>query len=402
MPVRISLISKRVDKTGKHNDRNFDTSKAPHIISEKTKYNRYWLYGGRELTHEELVSEGLTLQKQELEFYKEHFQNHIRFQREKNIRNHHNDRNKRTNIENYHKSKLSRPEDLILQIGNCKNVPVTPELLWQISQDYRKKIEERCKEHCVILNISLHLDEKASPTVHGTPHIQVRRVWIAEDEKGFSRVAQEDALRELGFNPPNIKELEGRFNNRKMSFTEWERDTFQSICESYGLEIEHKTIEEETGTKQKNLTIREYKIKMMEEELKQREAEQKALADMIAEMFLTSSVYKGVYDDVIEKAKQKGQYEYFKTLMTLFTQEMQIFEKAHSKSQNEYMEMHINAGIERRFKEMDKAMDAVLYDYAEQKTVFTKIYNEIKAKMNKNVQKASTHEKTQDEGKKRR
>ena len=44
--MKISSINARIDRAGKHNDRNFDISRAPHIDGEKISENLYWTYNG--------------------------------------------------------------------------------------------------------------------------------------------------------------------------------------------------------------------------------------------------------------------------------------------------------------------------------------------------------------------
>ncbi len=385
MAVRVSFVTGRADKSGKHNDRNFATEKAGHIDRTRTDENRYWLYGDKEFTHTELQQAGITLEKQEQQFYKDTFAEHLAYQRRRNKENHHRERNAKTTIDNYRKNARSRPEDVILQLGNIKEMIGSDEL-WKIAKEYREAFEEAYGSHCKIVNMSLHVDE-------ATPHVHMRRVWISDDEIGNKMVAQEKALNALGIERPDIERASGRFNNAKMTFTRAERDLFRGICANHGVELEpdgSRLLSEEEKAFGKHLPIREYKLRKREEGMKHH-------IDRIARFMSENPTFKGAYKEVIAEAKEKSNDEYVDTVMNLFDQEMAIMASVHSKSQELLIRSLVKAEEEKTKKELLE----ILRRHTSKET-FAKIKAEFDAERisKSKTKETDKHEKT--EPKKRR
>lgn len=217
--MKCTNTTARVDRSGKHNDRKFNLDYAEHIDQERTKDNKYYRYNG---------DESLTFRELELEFYKIHFEDKINEQNEKNNQRRQSNRNK--TVENYYHQKNTRPEDQILQIGD-KNNHATGEELWECALAYKDRFDELFGDHCKIIDMALHMDE-------ATPHVHVRRVWIAEDENGKEYVSENKALEQLGTLLSDGEKKQNKWNNRKVAFTHTDRTLFESICEERGFDID--------------------------------------------------------------------------------------------------------------------------------------------------------------------
>ncbi len=244
--MKLSFQCGRADSAGRHNDRNFDVSLAEHINPEKSADNRYWTYNGET---------DKTFRDIELDFYKSSFKEYIKTQNKKNRQSRHLERNK--SINQYYSQKYTRPEDVIIQIGNTKE-HVSPEQLWACTQEYISKFNERFGDHCVILDAALHVDEESIDTfdkkIEGTPHVHLRRVWVTRDEDGVAHVSQTKALCDMGY--PAESQTGQKTHNNKISFTKAERSMFADICKEHDINLDLTP-----GERARHLTVKEYKAK---------------------------------------------------------------------------------------------------------------------------------------------
>lgn len=317
--MKASNINGRIDKAGKHNDRNFDVSRASHIDPEKTKENKYWVYTGKD---------DRTFNQIELAFYKEHFSDHLKAQNR--VYRERRQKGRMKDAEYYRSSERTRPEDKILQIGNVEE-HVSGEELWACALEYQKRFNERYGRNCMILDMALHMDE-------ATPHVHVRRVWIGHDRDGNECVGQEKALTELGVMPPDTERPTGRYNNRKMTFTYEDQEMFREIARERGIEIE-----EPTHKKQRHLTPVQYQkqrhfleddiehkretIKELDEETEKKKSAVAGLkkdVEEICDLFedlLLDPMFNGEYEEKVRKARQKEADERAKILSKLFITE---------------------------------------------------------------------------------
>lgn len=239
MSYKVTNINARKDRAGKHNDRNFNLDSAPHINQEKSKENLYWtylgdIYSGAELSYKNSFSEI------EKEFYEQHFSQYIDTQNKKNEKRGQKKRNK--TIDDYRKGKYTRPEDKILQIGNADD-HIDSDKLWECALEYTNRFNDMWGDRCKILDMALHVDEE-------TPHVHIRRVWLAESEDGLEQVSQSKSLEKLGYSNEN------KFFNGKKSFTEIESELFLQICEEHGIDIQRPT----HNKKQHNIPTSKYKV----------------------------------------------------------------------------------------------------------------------------------------------
>lgn len=211
--------------SAKHNDRSFNISHAEHIDPERSRGNRYWRWNQQDTPEQ-------TFEDCEQAFYEKTFADYLQAQNQRHIESRHPSRVK--TIEQYRQSRLGRPEQVIMEIGNSKTGAPDPDTLWTIIKaqlDWERKTFPAVR----VLDIALHVDEPDS-----APHIHVSRVWIAHDKDGHQMQQQEGALREMGVQKPLPESVESRdrYNNRKMTYTRICREHLQELCREYGLDIE--------------------------------------------------------------------------------------------------------------------------------------------------------------------
>ena len=245
--MRLTLHSGRVDSSGRHNDRNFDVSKAEHIDQTRMSLNKYYTYNG------DCES---TFQQLELDYYNKHFADALNARNE--MYQTYRQPKRCQTMDQFFRSVKSRPEDVIFQVGT-RSEHITGEELWKIAIDYRERFEEIYGSSCRILDMALHLDED-------TPHVHVRRVWLGVDQNGNETVSQTQALQALGILPPDPDKALSKNNNAKMAFTHQEQALLMQICQEHGIELE--TIPKQS---RKHLSVPEFKA--MADELHDMERE---------------------------------------------------------------------------------------------------------------------------------
>lgn len=290
--MKLSLTFERADTTGRHNDRNFDVGKAKHIDPELSKYNVYWTYNNPE-GHS--LDKTTTLRKNELAFYKEHFTPLLKDRKKKNIETRHKYRNKGVTFEHMLSSRNTRPEDVILQIGN-RNDHIEPEKLREFAEAYMDEFNKRYGKSCVILDAALHVDEP-----EGTPHVHIRRVWISHDENGLECVNQGKALEDLGFYAPEPDEDNSQYNNAKKTFTVMDRELARYIAEEHGIELEP-----DTGEKQVHLSTEQYKAKEIAKENAVKQKENDGLDELIRSK---EEIVTSLDNDINNRKKARDEYD---------------------------------------------------------------------------------------------
>lgn len=314
MFMKLTSHNARVDVSGRHNDRNFDTTLAPHIDTERSGQNRYYTWDN---------SEEVPLNEVELRYYKEHFSKAIEDQNKRNRATGHPERNR--TVKQYFRGQHTRPEDKIMQIGD-KNMSVDPDILWECAIEYQKRFNDLFGSNCKILDISMHLDEE-------TPHLHVRRVWFYQDEKGMERVGQSKALEQLGVSISDETKAAGRFNNAKITFTNQDRALFRDICKEKGIELE-----DDMPAKRKHLSVSEYKAYAAEledlereraslqkdvEGLKEKKEEVEILCETIDD-FLSCPMFHHIHDEELEEARKKKTAQRAAELVKMFAREAAI------------------------------------------------------------------------------
>lgn len=218
--MRMTIHNGRAGKNGtyspKHNDRQFDTSRAEHIDPERMPGNVYWNWTGKNITFEDA----------EKAFYEEHCREHLDAVNQRHREQRHPERVR--DMDAYRTARQTCPEETLLMIGN-KDEHLPPKTLRAICEEL-KDWEEKQIPGLKILNMALHVDEQ------GAPHIHMRRAWIYRDENNVESIAQSKALQAAGIPLPHPDKPAGRHNNRKQTFSAIERQALYEICREYGIE----------------------------------------------------------------------------------------------------------------------------------------------------------------------
>lgn len=218
--MRMTVHNGRAGKNGvyspKHNDRQFDTSRAEHIDPERMPGNVYWNWTGKNISFEDA----------EKEFYELHCREHLDAVNRRHREQRHPERVR--DMDAYRTARQTCPEETLLMIGN-KNEYLPPRTLRAICEKL-KDWEENTVSGLKVLDIALHVDEE------GAPHIHMRKAWIYRDENNVESIAQSKTLQAAGIPLPHPDKPAGRHNNRKQVFSAMERQALYEICQEYGLE----------------------------------------------------------------------------------------------------------------------------------------------------------------------
>lgn len=210
--------------SAKHNDRNFDLTKAKHIDQGRLDLNTTWHCLER-------IDPNMTFSEAEEYFYTKRYSKALEATNARYRAQYHPERCK--TIQDLLNGPRTRPDELILQVGN-KDETVDPEVLKSCLREYHKQLNKWNNEHgrhLQILNYAIHLDES-------TPHIHQRQCWDYIDKEGHARLGQEKALEASGIELPDPDKPVSKYNNRKMTFDAMNRTIWQDILKSHGLEIE--------------------------------------------------------------------------------------------------------------------------------------------------------------------
>ena len=232
----------------KHNDRNFDLDKAKHIDQARSNENIYFC-----------CYKNMSFEEAERRFYASHFGEMISDINERAEMSRHQER--KTNPDKLLQSKKTMPEEVIFQIGD-KNESATPEQLKAVYKEFSAWHKSKFGDHIKTLNAAMHVDE-------ATPHIQVRRVWIYQHEKGFEAIGQHKALEQMGYQLPDPTQKRGRYNHLKRQYTAECREKWLDICYAHGLEVEREP--EHRAPNEQNLKKNDYIIQKQEHILQEQE-----------------------------------------------------------------------------------------------------------------------------------
>lgn len=313
--MKVTNRNARQDRAGKHNDRNFNLDNAAHIDQNKVNQNKYWTYNG---------DTNCSFAELEMEFYKQHFSDLVEERNKRNIEARHQDRV--ISMEDYYKGKYTRPEDKILQIGNIKE-HATGEELWECAMEYIIKFDQIYGDKCKILDMALHLDE-------ATPHVHIRRVWIAEDDKGHEYVGQNAALEQLGVSAPDPTAPISKYNNSKITFTRSDINLFQDICIEKGFDVDKSV-----SPKREHLDTLVYKKQQIIKEIEELELTRKNLGENVEEVkkeiksldntinnlfdyFENNPFFDGRYDLELAEARKKSKLEQLMALTRIYNKEI--------------------------------------------------------------------------------
>lgn len=225
--LRVSQHSGR-QGSAKHNDRTFVTGRgqdwieehASHIDQERSENNLYTTWDGNP-----------NFEESERHYYEQTYQDGLDATNAHYRHEGHADRCK--SIDDLYTGKLTRPEEMILQIGD-RSSGIDGQKFKAAVEDYLGRLAVWNDEHgghMIFLTAAIHLDE-------GSPHAHIRRVWEYQDAAGHTRLGQNKALQAAGIEPPQPGKPLGRYNNRKMSFDAMARGIWQETCREHGFDIE--------------------------------------------------------------------------------------------------------------------------------------------------------------------
>ena len=207
----------------KHNDRKFNTEEIGHIHSEKSKDNRYIIFGGDpKLTFEEL----------ELEYYKEHYSEELNRINE-NYKKNRKYKQIKTMEDWLKNDNTKKPEEIILQVGNVEK-SIDADLLMVCTKELCEVMYKKYSTNFHLLDLAGHVDE-------ATVHVHLRGVFDYV-ENGIRKIGTDKALEQLGFERPHPDKKKGRYNNRKQTFTKELRNEWYRILEEHDIDINKNVV----------------------------------------------------------------------------------------------------------------------------------------------------------------
>lgn len=219
---RVTYHSSR-QGSAKHNDREFDTSKAEHIDPSRIMDNLEMTW----LSIRDNKTDLSTFEEAEELFYEQHFRSSLNARNERYQHQRHPERIK--DMHGYMQQKQSCPEETIYQVGTVKD-HIEPKTLVSVYGEFLTW-REQAYPQVAFLDMAVHLDES-------TPHIHERCVWIGHDADGSETVGQNKALQEMGIKRPDLSKPVSKYNNAKMTYTADCREHFQEICREHGINLE--------------------------------------------------------------------------------------------------------------------------------------------------------------------
>lgn len=230
-----------------HNDRQFDPKVTGdnHIDPDRMINNIYSSYKNI-----------IPFAEAEKAFYTDSYSEWIEMQNKKYLQ--HREAKKQKSISKLLTGRNTRPDEIILQIGNQYDHP-SEEKFAECVNEFIKSLAPYAQNFHVI-DYAIHNDE-------ATPHVHIRAVWDYINKDGIKKISQGKALEQLNIGLPYPELEEGRFNNRKITFQKEIREKWYDICEEKGLEIDREPIPGNDRHLNKNeLTLREQEKKIQEKE----------------------------------------------------------------------------------------------------------------------------------------
>jgi len=280
-------------KTGKaysrkHNDRQYDITKAENINESMVIKNIILHYDKDNVPHviDNTDENRTSIDEHEHTIYQELFGESLSAQHRRNEAARHPERNK--SIDDLLDSKNTCPEETIFQIGSVDDGFPDSSILMEIFEDYQREVIARFGHNIHFLDAVLHLDE-------AVPHIHVRKVWAYDGKDGLD-ISQNKALEEMGFERPEPDKAPNKWNNAKITFSEWERDIKLKLCQKYELDIElvPKVPGKTSMTKEEAIAVKlQAKNHEAEEKLN---ATEKKLAKVSAELVTEEMKNKEISD----------------------------------------------------------------------------------------------------------
>ena len=235
-----------------HNNRsNLDYVKNSHIDRTVSSENVYMTC---------FKDKSITFEQAERRFYENVFSQGVLAQNQRNNKRGQKQRNK--SVSDLLRNKKTAPDEFIFQIGNME-----AQESWDL--EMRKKMKKillraaletyrDCRNGSsgfYLIDVALHMDE-------GVAHLHMRGTYCAKDKYGYWVPCQKRALEASGYLRPDLSQPISRYNNSKVTFTNYMRDVFlektRQLIEQYDIELKIQNIRHPV-LPQKNLVMREYK-----------------------------------------------------------------------------------------------------------------------------------------------
>ena len=252
--IRVSCHGMRHTAGARHNDRDqldYTKEKNVHIQQELSSENFYWI---------RFKDKTLTFQEAEWLFYKNIYSDGIDAQNQRNIKAGHPKRNK--TVQDIFHDKRTCPDEFIFQIGDADvqekwDLPTKRKMKKIMIKAAFDTCKASSKGHYGfnIIDLAYHVDEL------GGAHVHVRGTYCAS-YRGHWVPRQRLALEQAGFMRPYPEESLSRYNNPKITFTNYLRDTFlekvRELIATNNLDVEVQNIRH-PEIPDKHLSTREYK-----------------------------------------------------------------------------------------------------------------------------------------------
>lgn len=232
----------------KHNDRQYDVKNADNIDETKVHQNIILHYDNSNVPSVIQTQNNISIDEHEHAMYEELFGQSLKAQHARNEQARHPERNK--SIDDLLNAKNTCPEETIFQIGSTDDGFPDPDVLWKIFNEYQETVIQTYGSNIHFLDATLHVDE-------AVPHVHVRKVWTYTGKDGLY-ISQNKALDEMGIERPDLSKSTTKWNNPKVTFTEWERNLKLELCKKYGLQINEqpKTPGKRSLTKEEAIAIK--------------------------------------------------------------------------------------------------------------------------------------------------
>lgn len=211
-----------------HNDRSFDISKADNIGD--IRKDQVWIFPDGEKP-QRLPLEQYALRDFEMEYYSNRFGNAITAQKERHLKARQKSRAEGCTVKRYYDSIKTGPESTVLQVGKEWEYTDRKKFV-QMVNAWKNDIEEETEDARIkVLPISVHGSEE-----DGSLHVHLTKSFEYKGKDGWVQ-DQDKCLEKLGYKLPDPAKKRGKYNNRKMTWTDQKRQVWYDIIERIDPEI---------------------------------------------------------------------------------------------------------------------------------------------------------------------
>lgn len=352
--IKASLNIEKHDKPG-HNDRT-STENNQYIDKNRFDKDKFYVIEQDEQNNIKFVEvQGgkNNFYKHELKKFREYYKKSLDKQNEKHLKSRHKDRMK--SIEDILHSEQTRPDEMILQVGD-KDEHISSEELEKLVKEFLERLVKFFGNNIKIYDVAFHNDE-------ATPHCHIRFSFVYHDKDNDLKVGTEKALKEIGIEKPSViskrkarqegkqedvqevKEI-ARFDNKKMTFTKRMRQSWYDIIKSHGIEIDTEV----KYPSRRHLSLLEYKTQQEQKKFEELEAKKEQLENDNKELYDT---YKQIEEninrnDVLRHKKAE------ESMIATLTSSLDDLKNSEDKTHDDYVKMNY---IEKILKSFAKICD---------------------------------------------